>query len=611
MVLLMLGGVRVHAKSIRAEFTTSHPDRWLQITVFSRIDPAYPGKQAQHAVQSYATDPGNVRTDFANSYWITPTTPADPIVFVIDDVDPLEIIDFHIRVSAYLVSGSTDFTHPWVTGTLRLYEDGVLLTQRQARTRNCCDTVWASLPIIGTYPPDATPPSLRYAPDSSLSPSYRQIMNRVQTFGGYPSPYQERLIGSPSVPDLGGVIEVEVVLTGVDGSPAAAADVYANVSDPPDPAPYRTDRREGDNKGTAATVTGAPGYEVQAPGSTATVLRSDSAGKIYARLHGSKVEAGDNYRLRVSLYRPVPIADECSPNYMKAPCYESEVFTIWKRAVIENDRMLRNGTFLTADYSGGTTMTVVTVNAFKPAAGSALIFMRFPRGAEGFHSEIASIKSYKNGVITLNQPLTQAYQSPDTALSYTADAVAVWGAGFYDVNLNPLRDVFSEAMIDVHELPQAMPYFPYMNTMDVNMMGRMSNRWRQQSADAHLVAARYYSLQSFGTQTLDFSFVWVQQCIDYTSAADPLRNEVAAHEVVHRWDVNVAAGKPSDHCDLNAYANAAHRCSMHTYIQQSSTQAGSPVRTEFRDGVVQFHYVVSGTTADSEYLGLRSKDGVQ
>lgn len=621
-VLLALSGPTLFA-DLRAEFTTSHPDRWIHPSIISRTALDYPQTDARHTRQADCAGSSDfISTDFADSYWITPQTPAEPIVFVMNDVDPLEILDFYFQVGS-CVGGFIDFSNPLVTATLRLYEDGVLISEKQAQNRNCvlspdgsfgCALGWAAMPILGTYPVDATPPSIRFAPDAGLDPSYRRILNRAQVLGGYPSPYQERLLSAPSVADVGGMIEIEVLLTGVDGSPAANVDVYARVIDPPDPAPYRSDRRKGDNRDTIApSVSGAPGYEIQVPGSTATVLRTDSAGKIYARLHGSTREAGDNYRLRVSLYRPIPDAEECSPNKMVAPCFESEVFTIWKRAVVEKDHMIRVGTFVAQNYSaGGTQVRVVTANTFRPAAGATLIFMHAGAGTASDTSEIRSIVSYKNGVITLAQPLSGNYDGPALgAAEHVADAVGILGSGFYDVDLDPLRNALGSAYIDVHELPQSMPYFPYVNKTSLTLMSDLSGRWREGQADSRLVGARYANVATFGSQQQDFSYVWVQQCIDYTSAGDPLRNEIAAHEVVHRWDVNVAAGHTSDHCDLNAYENTANRCSMHTYIQQSSTQAGSPVRPEFRDGIVQFHYVISGTNVDSEYLGLRSKDGVQ
>lgn len=213
-------------------------------------------------------------------------------------------------------------------------------------------------------------------------------------------------------------------------------------------------------------------------------------------------------------------------------------------------------------------------------------------------------------MITLSQPLTGNYAGPAQGAQHQADAVGIWGSGFYDLHLFPLTEALASAFIEVREL-RAMPYFPYVDKMTPTMMVDLANRWGEGQANSHLIGARYASYQTFGSQDQDFSYVWAQQCIDYTSINDQLRDEVAAHEVVHRWDVNIAAGRPSDHCDLNAYGNTANRCSMHTYIQQSTTQPGSPVRVEFRDGIVEFHYVVSGGTGDSEYLGLRSKDGVQ
>jgi hypothetical protein len=585
----------------------------LYVNAISRTSPE-PEIEARFFVEPQNGGTTHIDSEFAGSHWAAPTTPADPIVFFMDNVDPLEIIDFHVMASGYLVTGEIEPSNPAVTATLRLFENDVLISQRDVQTHNCCYPGTGLAPLVGTYPPNAIPPTIHFAPDSALTSSYRRVMNRAQTYGGYPSPYQQRLIGSPSVPDLGGVIEVEITLIGANGGPAEGVDVYAKVTDPPDPAPYRSDRKSGDNKDSpgVATISGAPGYEVQVPGSTATVLRSDAGGKIFSRLHGSTREAGDNYRLRVSLYRPVLDTEPCSPNNMRAPCFESDVFTIWKRAVVENDRMIKDGTFLARGYTGGTQVQVVSTKTFKPSAGATLIFMHASRGPEGFYWETRSIASYKNGVITLAQPLSRTYDGPAVNRpAHTSDSVGLWGAGFYDVSLDPLRDSFSDAFIDIQELPQTMPYFPYVDKMTAAMMTELSTLWREGPANVHLIAAHYYSGSSFGTSNADVSCVWVQQCIDYTSNADPLRNEIAAHEVVHRWDVNITAGRLSDHCDLNAYPDTSKRCTMHAYIQQSSTQQGSPVRAEFRDGVVQFHYVIIGSTADSEYLGLRSKDGIQ
>jgi hypothetical protein len=276
--------------------------------------------------------------------------------------------------------------------------------------------------------------------------------------------------------------------------------------------------------------------------------------------------------------------------------------------------MIQAGAFLLDDYKGGTQVKVVTSNTtFKPVAGTALVFMHAGSGVAPASSEFRSVVRYKNGVITLSQPLAGSYFGPgQTGLAHNADAVGILGSGFYDVNLLPLTSALASAFIEVRELSQSMPYFPFVIKMSDKMMLDLAARWREPQADSHLIGARYATYQTFGTQgnALDWSYVWTQQCVDYTNVTDQLRNEVAAHEVVHRWDVNVTAGFSTDHCDLNSYADAAKRCTMHTYIQDTS-QAGSPVRAEFRDGIVQFHYVISGGKADSEYLGLRSKDGVQ
>ena len=615
--VVVLVAARISATTMRAEFTSSHPDRWLQVNVSSRTDPGYPSKSALHAIQSDCGGQDFTYSAWSDSYWITPPTRTGAIVFVITLVDPLEIVDFHVRVGHCLGGGQSDPTHPWVTATMRLFQDGELISERQTQTRHCCETGFDSFPYIGSYPVDAIPPKIRFTPDSTMTSDFRKIMNHAQTLGGYPSPYQERLIGSPSVPDVGGMIEIEMLLTGADGSPAANTDVYVTVADPPDPALYRSDRKDGDNRDTVAPrVSGAPGYEVPPPpGSSATILRSDSAGKIFVRLHGSVREAGDNYRLRASLYQAVPATAVCSQNKMNSPCFESDVFTVWKRAVIEKDHMIRTGTFLAQPYGGGTQMTVVRTNAFTPSPGDTLIFMHAPRGTGAGFSEIRSIAGYKNGVVTLSQPLSGTYQGRDNsnAPAYTADAVGLWSSGFYELSLDPLRDAFVDAYITVAELPQSMPYYPYADRLTVDVMRELSTRWREGPANVHLVGARHYHQPSFGTETENFSYVWVQQCIAYTSENDPFRNEVAAHEVVHRWDVNRPYGRTSDHCQLQAYANGAHRCSMHEYVQQNPEKVNNPgpVLPQFRDGVVQFHYMINGTSVDSEYLGLRSKDGVQ
>lgn len=294
--------------AVRAEFISSDPDRWIEPSLISRTAPDYPARSAIHSRQSECNGFYDlISTDFAGSYWITPTSPAGAIVFVMPNVDPLEIFDFHIRIGN-CVRGELDFENRLVTATFRLFKDGVLIDEQHIDTRNC---------ILSPDAPD------------------------------YPSPYQQRLVSSPSVTDAGGMIEIEILLTGADGHPAAGVDVYSRVVDPPDPAPYRSDQRKGDNRDTTPPwVTGAPGYEVQIPGTNDTVLRTDSAGRIYARLHGSTREAGDHYRLRVSLFRSIPDTQECSANMMAAPCFESEVFTVWKRVAVENDRMIQAGTFL-------------------------------------------------------------------------------------------------------------------------------------------------------------------------------------------------------------------------------------------------------------------------
>ncbi|HEX2834923.1 MAG TPA: hypothetical protein VHW00_18055 [Thermoanaerobaculia bacterium] len=609
-VVVLVWALPIAATTLRAELTTSYPDRWLHLVVLSRTDPTYPAKDAQHIIQSNCSSPGSdfVTTDFVASSWSTPTSPADPIVFTIDAVDPLEILDFHIRVSACRLDGTTDGSHPWVTGTLRLFTDGELISTTSTRVRNCCEMGWDGLPLIATYPISATPPNVQFVPSNASASAYA-IMNRAQPLG-YPSPYQARLASDPNIPDVGGMAEIEIRITGSDGAPAVGADVYATVIDPPDPAPYRSDRHDDDNRDVETpTVSGAPGYQVGTSGD-AVILRTDPNGMILARLQGSKSTAGDNYRLRIAFYSPLPADAPCSRSYPARPCFESDIFTIWKRALVENDQMLRTGTFLSAPYAGGPTVNVAMSNTFKPAAGATLVFIHAPTSGEGFWSEVRSITKYKNGVLTLSSPLARSYDGPRNGQNYLADAVGLV-AGMYDVSISPLRTSLQDAFIDLRQTTQMMPLFPYMGTMTEPQMQSMSQLWRQGDADVHLIAARYAFTPKFGSENAGSSFVWTQQCIDYTSATDPFKDEIAAHEVIHRWDVNLNVGRSGDHCDLNAYSNAGRRCTMHTYVQQDPNQPGSPVRTEFRDGIVEFHYVLQQNGPDSECMALRSSGGVQ
>lgn len=612
LALMAVSADAVEAASLRAELTTSHPDRWMALYVISRTAIDYPNTVAVHDTQSncHPWSLDTISTPFAGSAWHTPPSPAEPLVFIIDAVDPLEILDFHIRVTACTVGGTFDYTHPWVTGTLRLYEDGVLISTTQAVVRNCCDDGWDSLPAIGTFPLGATPPTVRFAPSEAGSAAH-QIMNREQTLG-YPSSFQSRLRADSALTDIGGMVAVELTLVGVDGTPAAHTDVYATLTDPPDPAPYRGDRHEGDNRDPDPPhVSGAEGYEVGTLGD-AVILRSDDAGRINARIHGSKDEAGDNYRLRISLYRPVAATDLCSASDRAKPCFESQVFTIWKRFVVEKDQMFRRGTFLAEGYTDGLTVRVVPDRQFHPTAGAVLMFIRST--PSGVTSELRTVARYRRGVITLDTPLTGSYVGPPGPnLDHLADGVGIVGDGTYDVRLEPLRAELRNAFVDVWERSQRTPYFPFVGRMTEPEMRALSKRWQEGDADVHLVAARYRDMDEFGSQALDWSYVWTQQCIDYSNETALLKDEVAAHEVIHRWDLSIAAGRSTDHCDLNAWSDVTRRCTMHTNVQNVPTRPNqaAPVRPEFLDGRVEFHYVIGNSGVDSEYLMLRAHGGIR
>jgi hypothetical protein len=628
----LLPTITAYGATVRAVFYSDQIDRYINPSVEVRNT-----SQDATALMEAACYPPPLGT-YHYSYipdgvWThLPSSHTDFYEFTVTVADPLTILDFHVRTSVPCENGDFKrdrvYRFDIVTATMELYVDDVLVFVGQAPIQNNPDPdPWdptvtehdfpTFMPLIGTYPPNARPPKVLIEPSVFESGDVLKVLNKQQPPEfPYFSQWQTRIEQGAQA----GAIDFKVSLFGPDGTPAPNSLVYLELRDPPDPAPYRSDRGPGDNTDptTDGRISAPPEYLVSASGSRA-IVRTDANGIASARLHTSLTTAGDNYQIHASANRYLEEGQSCSPSYADAPCVRSGVFTVWKRVNTEFDQMYREGTFLAATAAAGaTTVQLLQKREFDPPDGAQLLFIHAQRGEnDSPRSEFVSVKSYRRGTLILNSALSNSYFGPITSAEpLTADAVVVYSAQAYWLDPGPFETAYEEAFIDVAIRGDSSP-FPSVESrqMTSNAANTLAALWSTGEPDLHLIAAKYDVDDTFGLQPeyANFAYVFVQQCEDFGGAdATDLASEVAAHESTHMWRLNKASD-PGDHCLLTAYTNANERCQMEKNYRYEAANNYWVNRPEFLDGVVTFHYIpgVNGSSGNSEYLSLRAAGGVQ
>ncbi len=416
----------------------------------------------------------------------------------------------------------------------------------------------------------------------------RVLTHKYSTDDMYPS-------SSQTMP---GEIDVEVTVIGV----ASGESVYFRLVDPPAQVGYRAQSgaQAGDNKGGIGTLTGCTGDPA-----TRCVAPLGADGKINLVLGITDTFAGDNYQIEAST------KDPNVGGFKKES--KSAIYTAWKRAYIEYDRMYKEGAFIDQTSSAGQTQVFVTTPATFTAGDMVHIF-----SAESPATKTGDMRTVVNvpvggDHIVVDGNLSQTYTytagvppvAPGDAPPYSY--VAKVTPGVYGDVKPPVRDLvaaFDDAFTEwvVIETDGVVPGW---TTVPNDLTGRpavgrsaafFENReFSAPSNTVQLVAAGFavgplVAGGTVGDGTTNVSWVFVDRitsnlCMGCSGAQlGNYINTVAAHELAHQWNVN----KPQDpggHDSENAWNNATRKCLMNS----------SRDRTLGRD---HFHADLTATSID-------------
>ncbi len=175
-----------------------------------------------------------------------------------------------------------------------------------------------------------------------------------------------------------------------------------------------------------------------------------------------------------------PYAGSCAPS---AACYQSDVFTSWRRVYIESDRMFKRGAFLrTSPVAGATKVDVTSALPFQNASGThpiPVLFIHSPDASvtgDAAYMEAGNavrVKGNNPAVLTLDQPLVHSYTAVDARYApglYAGDAVGVYvtDGDLFPAEFDLAQSCFATFDTDVHVLSGSenlMPYLPFVQNM--------------------------------------------------------------------------------------------------------------------------------------------------
>jgi len=367
--------------------------------------------------------------------------------------------------------------------------------------------------------------------------------------------------------------KITVEATVIDAArPAAGITVHFRLIDPKDKAPYAS-TGAGDNKGGPGALSVA----------TAT---SDAQGKVRTVLTITGTFAGDNYQIEASIQPP--------PNFKKIA--RSGVFTAWKRAYVEYDRMYKVGEFIDQTSGAGqpdpTKVFVVNPATFAVAdevhvLAGFITPLTVPATAEGEKRTVTSVAADH---IVLNAPLANSYpyvgpDPPGGATPYSF--VAKVSGGFHEIS--PTSKVLSRTFDDPFtewQFVDGGSFVPAWTVIARNDIDARSFAFFKNLEPSVIPKANHVQLVTAGvlaapdaglagltsadnpTGDTALNWSWIfrdaiqSSCTGCT--ATQLQNylsDVTAHELAHQWNVN----KPEDpggHDLQNTWHDVAKKCLM-------------------------------------------------
>ncbi|HKY31669.1 MAG TPA: hypothetical protein VJV23_03960 [Candidatus Polarisedimenticolia bacterium] len=393
-------------------------------------------------------------------------------------------------------------------------------------------------------------PRIRFA----LRDSTPVLIHKHRAEDQYPSSFQ---IGDRTITIEATVLEA--------ARPVGGTTIYFRAVDPPDQGPYAS-TGAGDNK---------DGDPNRVSPDSAT---SDAQGKVRTVLTITNPYGGDNYQVEASLQAP--------PNFKKIA--RSGVFTAWKRAYVEYDRMYKAGEFINQTSGAGqpdpAKVFVASPGTFTVGEEVHVLSGLTPATQEG---ERRTVSAVAVDHIVVNSPLTSAYPyggpvAPGDAAPYSF--VAKVAGGFYEISPTSstlgisFTDPFSEwQFVDGGSF---LPAWTVMPLMKIDERTHVFFRNVQPGAPVvpktnhvQLVAAGAVDTGDRGVTQADnalplISKNWSWVLTDTIQslcacAGAPLQNsfsDVAAHELAHQWNVNPE--DPNRHDLENTWNDSTKLCLM-------------------------------------------------
>ena len=350
--------------------------------------------------------------------------------------------------------------------------------------------------------------------------------------------------------------------------PAAGVTVYFRPIDLPDTSPYSTTGVD-DNKGGPGTV--IPDHAT-----------SDAQGKVRTVLTITDTYSGDNYQVEASL--------QAAPNFKKVA--RSGVFTAWKRAHVEYDRMYKVGEFVDQTSGAGQAdpAQVFVVNPATFTVGEEVhVLSGTPSTQEG---ERRTVSAVAIDHIVVNSALASTYTyigpaAPGDAAPYSF--VAKVSGGVYEVlpTSNTLAISFTDPFLEwkfvdggsflpawpvvgdpnvintrtpsffKNVLPGTVPKINHVQLVAAGALGAPDPNIRgvtQAENDGILISKNWSWIF---TDTIQSSCIACTGLQIQNSISD-----VTAHELAHQWNVNLEIPDTGGHDMQNTWNDATKKCLM-------------------------------------------------
>ncbi len=357
--------------------------------------------------------------------------------------------------------------------------------------------------------------------------------------------------------------------------PTGGVTIHFRLVDPPDQGPYAS-TGAGDNKGAALPPV---------PDSAT----SDAQGKVRTVLTITDTFGGDNYQVEASLQAP--------PNFKKIA--RSGVFTAWKRAHVEYDRMYKVGEFINQTSGAGQPdpAKVFVVNPATFTVGEEVhVLSGTPATQEG---ERRTVSAVALDHIVVNSALTNAYTytgptSPGDVAPYSF--VAKVSGGVYEVlpTSNTLAISFTDPFME-WKFVDGGSFLPAWTVIDLLKIDERTHVFFKnvqpgvpvipRTNHVQLVAAGALTTsdrgatqaENNGTQ-ISKNWSWIltdtiqSLCACTGTLLQNSFSDVTAHELAHQWNVNPE--DPLRHDLENTWNDPTKKCLMN----ESRVRSMGPVR---------------------------------